>query len=63
MYIDKLNGVISQEFFEMKTAEWRKERENILAKIEKQHDADHAYPDEGIRLLEIAQHAVILCEK
>ena len=40
MYIDELDGVISQEFFEMKTAEWRKEQESILTKIEKHQNAD-----------------------
>jgi site-specific DNA recombinase len=63
MYIDKLDGVISQEFFEMKTAEWRKEQESILTKIEKHQNADQAYLDEGIRLLELAQRAAILYEK
>ena len=63
MYIDKLDGQISQEFYEAKTREWRREQEGILTKIEKHQNADQSYLDEGIRLLELAQRAAILYEK
>jgi len=63
MYIDKLDGRIAQEFFDRKSEEWRREQADILRKIEKHQNANHAYLEEGARILELAQHAVILYEK
>jgi len=63
MYIDKLDGRIAPEFFDRKSEEWRREQADILRKIEKHQNANHAYLDEGGRILELAQHAVILYEK
>ena len=33
MYLDKLDGRVTQDFFDQKSAEWRKEQEDILRKI------------------------------
>jgi site-specific DNA recombinase len=63
MYIDKLDGRIVPEFFDRKSEEWRKEQADILRKIEKHQNANHAYLEGGGRILEQAQHAVILYEK
>lgn len=63
IYLDKLDGEITREFYEQKSSQWRREQEGILRKIEKHQDANRAYLDEGIRLLELAQHAAILYEK
>ena len=63
MYIDKLDGRIAPEFFDRKSEEWRREQADILRKIEKHQNANHAYLEEGGRILELAQHAVILYEK
>lgn len=35
MYIDKLDGNITPQFFQQKSEEWRKEQADILRKIEK----------------------------
>jgi len=40
MYIDKLNGKISQDFFDLKSEEWRTEKGEILYKIEKHQNAN-----------------------
>ena len=63
MYIDKLDGRIAPEFFDRKSEEWRREQADMLRKIEKHQNANHAYLEEGGRILELAQHAVILYEK
>jgi len=58
-----LDGEITREFYEQKSGQRRREQEDILRKIEKHHDANGAYLDEGVRLIELAQHAAILYEK
>ncbi len=63
MYIDKLDGRIAPEFFDRKSEEWRIDQADILRKIEKHQNANHAYLEEGGRILELAQQAVILYEK
>jgi site-specific DNA recombinase len=63
IYVDKLDGEISREFYEQKSNQWRLEQEAVLRKIEKHQDANRAYLDEGIRILELAQRAVFLYEK
>ncbi len=63
MYVDKLDGAISQEFFEERSIQWRKEQDEILRKIEKHQGANQAYLEEGVRILELSQRAVILYEK
>ena len=63
MYIDKLDGRISEDFFDRKSAEWRKEQAEILKDIHKHQNANKSYLDQGVRLLELSQKAVILYEK
>jgi hypothetical protein len=63
MYIDKLDGRIAPEFFDRKSEDWRREQADILRKIEKHQNANHAYLKDGGRILELAQHAVTLYEK
>jgi site-specific DNA recombinase len=63
IYLDKLDGEITREFYEKKSNQWRREQEDILRRIEKHQDANRAYLDEGISILELAQQAVILYEK
>jgi site-specific DNA recombinase len=63
IYVDKLDGEISREFYEQKSNQWRLEQEAVLRKIEKHQGANRAYLDEGIRILELAQRAVFLYEK
>lgn len=63
MYVDKLDSRISQEFFDRKSEEWRAEQADILRKIESHQNANRSYIDEGVKILELAQKAVILYEK
>ncbi len=62
MYVDKLDGKVSQEFFDRKNNEWRAEQADILRKIEKHQNANYSYMDEGVRLLELIQKAASLYE-
>ena len=34
MYLDKLDGRISGEFFDQRSAEWRREQDGLLGKIQ-----------------------------
>ncbi len=63
MYEDKLDGRIDQDFYDRKSSAWKKEQDEILRKLERQQNANRSYLDEGVKLLELAQRAVILYEK
>jgi site-specific DNA recombinase len=63
MYVDKLDGKISEIFFEEKAKAWREEQKTILAKIQSLHNADQTYIEEGVQLLELAQNAGFLFMK
>lgn len=63
MYDDKLDGKIDQEFYNRKSSAWKKEQDGIMRKIANHQGANRAYLDEGVKLLELAQRAVILYEK
>ena len=63
LYVDKLDGVISREFYNETSGKWRLEQENILRKIENHQNADQSYLDSGVQILELAQNAVRLYEK
>lgn len=63
MYEDKLDGRIDQDFYDRKSSEWKLEQDAILKKIENHQGANRTYFNEGIKLLELAQRAVILYEK
>ena len=63
MYLDKLDGRIDQVFYDRKSSEWKNEQDDILRTIERHRTANRAYFDEGIKILELSQHAVILYEK
>lgn len=63
MYVDKLDGKISAEFFEQRSDEWRRELEEIERKRAAHFAADDSYIEEGAKLIELVQRAVILYEK
>jgi hypothetical protein len=63
MYIDKLDGSVSQDQFERMSEAFRKEQYALLRQIEKHQHANQTYLDEGVHLLELAQKAVMLYEK
>jgi site-specific DNA recombinase len=63
MYEDKLDGRIDQNFHDRKSSEWKQEQDEILQKIENHQGANRIYFNDGLKLLELAQRAVILYEK
>ena len=63
MYIDKLDGGVSQDQFELMSESFRKEQSDLLQHIETRQQANQTYLDEGVHLLELAQKAVVLYEK
>jgi site-specific DNA recombinase len=63
MYVDKLDGKISEIFFEEKAGAWREEQKKILEKMEALQKASQAYIEEGIQLLELAHNAGFLFVK
>ncbi len=63
LYIDKLDGKISELFFNQKNIEWRSEQSEIVRLLNEHQSANKVYLAEGIKLLELAQRAVSLYEK
>ncbi len=63
VYVDKLDGKIDEDFFNRKTSEWKKELNGAQRKMENHRNASWSYIEEGVKLLEVAQRAVILYEK
>ena len=59
MYIDKLDGKIAVDLFNRKNNEWRKEQSDILRSLESHQAANRIYIEEGVQMLELAQHAVL----
>jgi len=57
IYIDKLDEVVTTEFYQEKTNEWKNEQNNILVNINKHKDANTNYFEKGIKILELAQKA------
>ena len=57
IYVDKLDGEISIDFFEKKSQEWRYEQRRIMDSIEQLEDASQSYITEGVQLLELVQKA------
>jgi hypothetical protein len=54
---DKLDGKISDEFWERKNADWRDAQLRIRASIEKHENANRYYFDEGCQILDLAGRA------
>lgn len=63
MYVDKLDGKVPLDFYDKKSAEWRYEQAEIHRKMEKHDNADDAYMDEGIKILELSNRAWELYQK
>jgi site-specific DNA recombinase len=57
MYLDKLDGRITQDFFDKHAAEWRSEQEALLAKIQDIRRAAPAPVDEAIDILRLTSRA------
>ncbi|MBI4821786.1 MAG: recombinase zinc beta ribbon domain-containing protein [Deltaproteobacteria bacterium] len=61
-YQDRVEGLISTDMWERKTAEWRTEAEAVDRELALRGEASHLYAVEGIKLLELAQRAYSLYE-
>ena len=57
MYADKLDGNITNEFFEDKSREQKNEQSNIFRQIDQHKNTNYSYINEWIALLELAQNA------
>ena len=56
IYIDKLDGKITDEFWEEKHNEWTMEHAKVLQMIEAHAKADYNYTAEGARLVELLEN-------
>lgn len=63
MYLDKLDGRVSQGFFDRKEAEWREEQSDVLRKIETHQAANKSYLEDGARILDLASRAAELYDR
>jgi hypothetical protein len=57
MYLDKLDGRISQEFFDKQAESWRREQEILRRKIEDIEKATPAPIDQAIDMLRLTSQA------
>ncbi len=57
IYLDKLDGEITESFYRKHVNQWREEQEHIQEQIRQHQKADENYIEEGIKLLEIAKNA------
>ena len=57
MYVDKIDGNVSEEFYDRMMAQWREGRDRCVRDITRHQSADDAYMDDGIALLEMAKDA------
>jgi site-specific DNA recombinase len=57
MYLDKLDGRITQEFFDKQSASWRREQHGVLRKIQDLEKATPAPIDQAVDLLQLTSRA------
>jgi len=57
MYLDKLEGRISGEFFDQRSAEWRREQAGLLGKIQEIRKAAPAPVEQAIETLRLTSQA------
>jgi site-specific DNA recombinase len=57
MYLDKLDGRITQEFFDQQAATWRAEKDHLLRKIQDTQKAALAPLDQAIDMLRLTSRA------
>ena len=55
LYEDKLDGIITKEYYEEKSKTWLREQSNIFSTIEKHKKANTNYFEQGIKILELTQ--------
>lgn len=57
MYVDKLDGRITNSFYVQMSEQWRVEQDSLALEIARHQSADRSYLDEGGRLIELARNA------
>ncbi len=57
LYLDKLDRIITADFYRQKSQEWNHALEGVKARLEKHRQAHSSYLDEGARLLDLSQQA------
>jgi site-specific DNA recombinase len=57
MYMDKLDGRVTQEFFDRNSANWRQEQDGLLRKIQEIQKATLAPIDQAVDLLRLTSRA------
>ena len=57
IYIDKLDEIVTTEYYQEKTNEWKDEQSKILNNIERHKEANTNYFEQGLRILELVQKA------
>ena len=63
MYVDKLDGLVDMAFYDRMSNQWREEQNRCQREIERRHNADKSYLDEGVALLDLARNAQRLFAK
>lgn len=63
MYVDKLDGKVTEAFWMEKSREWGTEQERILDQLRSHQVADRRYFEDGFKLLELASRAHELYSK
>jgi site-specific DNA recombinase len=63
MYVDKLDGKVTDEFYDEKCSEWHLEQDEIRRNIDQHRAANRTYLEEGLKILELAQRASFLYEQ
>ena len=63
MYVDKLDGRVTDEFFDQKSTEWRQEQAAVRQNLEQHEHANQSYLQEGVAILELANQAADLFAK
>src|SRR5207247_6909290 len=57
MYLDKLDGRITQEFFDQQSAAWRSEQDGLQRKIQEVQKATPAPIDQAVDMLRLTSRA------
>ena len=55
IYLDKLDGVVSEAAWKSKTAEWRAEQNQIQEQLARHQQANQSYLEAGVRILELTK--------
>ena len=63
LYIDKLDGKVSEDFWLEKSREWEADQVQLISQIRAHQLADHRYYDDGFKILELASKAHELYSK